>query len=122
MTDACLDISVSPTADTSDFQFSGRQPSAVQLHRLDFVARIWDDMHHSVSALLGADIMRFLLSGWRLAALNLAIRGIDFCFGKQTANSLINNLQLDLQADYAVTNPLSNMNASSSKLPVGESP
>ncbi len=42
---------------------------------------------------------------WRLAAMNMAIRGIDFNFGKQPANSFTN----DLRADYVMANPPFNM-------------
>ncbi|MDJ0842320.1 MAG: type I restriction-modification system subunit M [Acidobacteriota bacterium] len=42
---------------------------------------------------------------WRLAAMNMAIRGIDFNFGKQHANSFTNDLHPDLRADYVMANP-----------------
>lgn len=35
-------------------------------------------------------------TSWRLAAMNMAIRGIDFNFGKQPANSFTNDLHPDL--------------------------
>jgi type I restriction enzyme M protein len=42
---------------------------------------------------------------WRLAAMNMAIRGIDFDFGKQPANSFTNDQHPDLRADYVMANP-----------------
>jgi type I restriction-modification system DNA methylase subunit len=39
---------------------------------------------------------------WRLAAINMAIRGIDFNFGKQPANLFTNDLHPDLRADYVL--------------------
>ena len=42
---------------------------------------------------------------WKLAAMNLAIRGIDFNFGKQNADTFLNNQHPDLRADYIMANP-----------------
>lgn len=42
---------------------------------------------------------------WKLAAMNLAIRGIDFNFGKQNADTFTNNQHPDLRADYIMANP-----------------
>lgn len=42
---------------------------------------------------------------WRLAAMNMAIRGIDFDFGKQPADSFTNDQHPDLRADYVMANP-----------------
>ncbi|WP_145255561.1 class I SAM-dependent DNA methyltransferase [Pseudomonas sp. DE0157] len=42
---------------------------------------------------------------WRLAAMNLAIRGIDFNLGKEPADSFIHNLHSDLRADFVLANP-----------------
>jgi len=39
---------------------------------------------------------------WRLAAMNMAIRGIDFNFGKEPANSFTNDQHPDLRADYVM--------------------
>jgi len=47
---------------------------------------------------------------WRLAAMNMAIRGIDFNFGGEPANSFTNDKHPDLRADYVMTNPPFNMN------------
>lgn len=45
------------------------------------------------------------LTTWRLAAMNMAIRGIDFNFGGQHANSFTRDLHPDLRADYVMANP-----------------
>ena len=45
------------------------------------------------------------LTTWKLAAMNLAIRGIDFNFGKQNADTFLNNQHPDLRADYIMANP-----------------
>lgn len=42
---------------------------------------------------------------WRLAAMNMAIRGIDFNFGKEPANTFTNRQHPDLRADYVMANP-----------------
>jgi type I restriction enzyme M protein len=42
---------------------------------------------------------------WRLAAMNMAIRGIDFNFGKEPANSFTNDQHPDLRADFVMANP-----------------
>ena len=42
---------------------------------------------------------------WRLAAMNMAIRGIDFNFGKRNANSFMDDQHPDLRADYVMANP-----------------
>lgn len=46
---------------------------------------------------------------WRLAAMNMAIRGIDFNFGGQPGDTLLNDLHPDLRADYVMANPPFNM-------------
>jgi type I restriction enzyme M protein len=46
---------------------------------------------------------------WRLAAMNMAIRGIDFNFGKEPASSFTNDQHPDLRADYVMANPPFNM-------------
>ncbi|WP_320168135.1 class I SAM-dependent DNA methyltransferase [Mangrovibacterium marinum] len=46
---------------------------------------------------------------WQLAAMNMAIRGIDFNFGGQPADTLNNDLHPDLRADYIMANPPFNM-------------
>ncbi len=42
---------------------------------------------------------------WRLAAMNMAIRGIDFDFGKEPGDSFTNDQHKDLRADYVLANP-----------------
>lgn len=42
---------------------------------------------------------------WRLAAMNMAIRGIDFNFGKQPADTFLNDQHPDLRADFVMANP-----------------
>jgi type I restriction enzyme M protein len=42
---------------------------------------------------------------WRLAAMNMAIRGIDFNFGKGPANTFDDDQHSDLRADYVMANP-----------------
>lgn len=46
---------------------------------------------------------------WRLAAMNMAIRGIDFNFGGTPGDTLLNDLHPDLRADYVMANPPFNM-------------
>ncbi len=46
---------------------------------------------------------------WRLAAMNMAIRGIDFNFGGTPADTMLNDLHPDLRADYVMANPPFNM-------------
>ena len=42
---------------------------------------------------------------WRLAAMNMAIRGIDFNFGKQPADTFLSDQHPDLRADFVTANP-----------------
>jgi type I restriction enzyme M protein len=46
---------------------------------------------------------------WQLAAMNMVIRGIDFNFGKQPANTYTNDQHPDLRADFVMANPPFNM-------------
>lgn len=46
---------------------------------------------------------------WQLAAMNMAIRGIDFNFGKEPANTHTNDQHPDLRADFVMANPPFNM-------------
>ena len=46
---------------------------------------------------------------WRLAAMNMAIRGIDFNFGGAPGDTLLNDLHPDLRADFVMANPPFNM-------------
>jgi type I restriction enzyme M protein len=42
---------------------------------------------------------------WRLAAMNMAIRGIEFNFGKEPADTFTNDQHPDLRADFVLANP-----------------
>ncbi len=42
---------------------------------------------------------------WRLAAMNLAIRGIDFNLGKEPGDTFTKNQHQDLRADFILANP-----------------
>jgi len=42
---------------------------------------------------------------WRLAAMNLAIRGIDFNLGRDPEDTFVKNQHPDLRADYIMANP-----------------
>jgi type I restriction enzyme M protein len=46
---------------------------------------------------------------WRRAAMNMAIRGIDFNFGGAPGDTLLNDLHPDLRADFVMANPPFNM-------------
>jgi type I restriction enzyme M protein len=46
---------------------------------------------------------------WRLAAMNMAIRGIEFDFGKGPADSFTSDQHPDLRADFVMANPPFNM-------------
>jgi type I restriction enzyme M protein len=46
---------------------------------------------------------------WKLAAMNMAIRGIDFNFGGSPGDTLLNDLHPDLRADFVMANPPFNM-------------
>ncbi len=46
---------------------------------------------------------------WRMAMMNLAIRGIDANLGRQQADSFNNDLHRDLRADFILANPPFNM-------------
>ncbi|MDR5904804.1 class I SAM-dependent DNA methyltransferase [Franzmannia qiaohouensis] len=42
---------------------------------------------------------------WKLAAMNLAIRGIDFNFGRKNADTFLDDQHPDLRADFVMANP-----------------
>ncbi|WP_430110838.1 type I restriction-modification system subunit M [Paenibacillus sp. B1-33] len=42
---------------------------------------------------------------WKLAAMNMAIRGIDFNFGRKNADSFLDDQHPDLRADFVMANP-----------------
>jgi type I restriction enzyme M protein len=57
---------------------------------------------------------------WRLAHMNLAIRGIEANLGSQPADSFLRNLHPDLKADYILANPPFNISDWSGKLLVDD--
>ena len=42
---------------------------------------------------------------WRLVAMNLAVRGMDFNLGKEPADTFLRNQHPDLRADFVMANP-----------------
>lgn len=48
---------------------------------------------------------------WRLASMNMAIRGLDFDFGKEPASTYTRPQHPDLRADFIMANPPFNMKA-----------
>ncbi len=48
---------------------------------------------------------------WRLASMNMAIRGLDFDFGKEPASTYTRPQHPDLRADFVMANPPFNMKA-----------
>jgi len=46
---------------------------------------------------------------WQLAAMNMVIRGIDFNFGKEPADTFTNDQHPDMRADFVMANPPFNM-------------
>lgn len=57
---------------------------------------------------------------WRLAHMNLAIRGIEANLGQQPADSFLRSLHPDLKADYILANPPFNISDWSAKLLEGD--
>ena len=57
---------------------------------------------------------------WRLAHMNLAIRGIEANLGEQPADSFVRDLHPDLKADYILANPPFNVSDWSGKLLRGD--
>lgn len=57
---------------------------------------------------------------WRLAHMNLAIRGIEANLGAQPADSFLRDLHPDLKADYILANPPFNISDWSAKLLEGD--
>ena len=57
---------------------------------------------------------------WRLAHMNLAIRGIEANLGPQPADSFLRDLHPDLKADYILANPPFNISDWSAKLLEGD--
>jgi len=46
---------------------------------------------------------------WKLAAMNMAIRGIDFNFGRKNGDTFLDDQHPDLRADFVMANPPFNM-------------
>ncbi len=46
---------------------------------------------------------------WKLASMNMAIRGMDFDFGKEPASTYTRDMHPDLRADFIMANPPFNM-------------
>lgn len=46
---------------------------------------------------------------WKLGAMNMVIRGLDFNFGKKHANTFLDDQHPDLRADHVMANPPFNM-------------
>lgn len=46
---------------------------------------------------------------WKLAAMNMALRGIDFNFGKKNADTFLDDQHPDLRADFVMANPPFNL-------------
>jgi len=46
---------------------------------------------------------------WKLASMNMAIRGMDFDFGKENASTYTRDMHPDLRADFIMANPPFNM-------------
>lgn len=44
-------------------------------------------------------------STWKIASMNLTIRGLDYNLGGKNADTLLNDLHKDLRADYVMANP-----------------
>ncbi len=48
---------------------------------------------------------------WRLASMNMAIRGLDYDFGRESASTYTRPMHPDLRADFIMANPPFNMKA-----------
>jgi len=47
----------------------------------------------------------YTLTTWKMAAMNLILRGLDFDLGSENADTLLRDLHPDLRADYVMANP-----------------
>lgn len=75
----------------------------------DFIAEHSGNQANSRSSQISVYGQESNPTTWRLAAMNMAIRGIDFNFGTNNADTLQNDLHRDLRADYVMANPPFNM-------------
>jgi type I restriction enzyme M protein len=75
----------------------------------EFIERHGGKANHNKSRQISVYGQESNPTTWRLAAMNMAIRGIDFNFGGQPGDTLLNDLHPDLRADYVMANPPFNM-------------
>jgi type I restriction enzyme M protein len=75
----------------------------------EFIAEHGGNQHNHRSGQISIYGQESNPTTWRLAAMNMAIRGIDFNFGTSNADTLQNDLHPDLRADYVMANPPFNM-------------
>lgn len=71
----------------------------------EFIAEHGGNQHNHRSGQISVYGQESNPTTWRLAAMNMAIRGIDFNFGTSNADTLQNDLHPDLRADYVMANP-----------------
>jgi type I restriction-modification system DNA methylase subunit len=92
---------------------------------LDFEAQLWAASEQAVPAphlmmaeyngarpeglCLGLIFLKSNYTTWKLARMNLAIRGIDANLGPRNADSFRQHLHSDLKADFILANPPFNM-------------
>jgi len=71
----------------------------------EFIAEHGGNQHNHRSGQISVYGQESNPTTWRLAAMNMAIRGIDFNFGGMPADTMLNDLHPDLRADYVMANP-----------------
>ncbi len=71
----------------------------------EFIAEHGGNQHNHRSGQISVYGQESNPTTWRLAAMNMAIRGIDFNFGTSNADTLQNDMHPDLRADYVMANP-----------------
>ncbi len=85
---------------------------------LGFESQLWaaaDKMRGHMDAseykhvVLGLIFLKYNFTTWKLARMNLAIRGIDANLGQRNADSFRADLHPDLKADFILANPPFNM-------------
>jgi type I restriction enzyme M protein len=67
--------------------------------------------HHGKIGQLSIYGQEFNPTTWRLASMNMAIRGLDYDFGKEPASTYTRPQHPDLRADFIMANPPFNMKA-----------
>lgn len=75
----------------------------------EFIAQHGGKVAHGKSGQISVYGQESNPTTWKLAAMNMAIRGLDFNFGGQPGDTLLNDLHPDLRADYVMANPPFNM-------------